>query len=68
MFKLSIRVSAQYGLGQTLSFVAQSVYVVAYLAVAQYYTHTATLVGFGLTEDADTCAILLQSLIEVVVQ
>jgi hypothetical protein len=68
VFKLSVRVSAQYGLGQSLGFFAEGVYIVAYLAIAQYYTHAATLVGLGLTEDADTCAILLQSLIEVVVQ
>jgi hypothetical protein len=68
VFKLSVRVSAQYGLGQSLGLVTQSIYIVVYLAIAQYYTHATTLVGLGLTEDADTCAILLQSLIEVIVQ
>jgi hypothetical protein len=68
VFKLSVRVSAQYGLGQSLGLVTQSIYIVVYLAIAQYYTHATTLVSLGLSEDTDTRAVLLQCVNEVIVE
>jgi hypothetical protein len=68
MFKLCIGISTQNGLSQTLGFITEGSCIIANLTVAKYYTHAATLMGLGLTEDTDTSAILFQSLIEIVVE
>ena len=68
MLELCIGVSAEDGLGEALGFVAEDGGVVTDLAVAEDDAHATALVGLGLAEDADTGAVFLQSLVEVIVE
>ena len=65
---LHIRVGAQNGLCQVLCLVAQSIHVIAFLAVAEHNTHSSAHVSLWLTEDADAGVVFLQGIEHVVVQ
>ena len=68
MFELGVWVSTEDGLCQTLSFVAECIDIISHLTVAEYDTHTATLVSFGFAKDADAGAVLLEGVDEIVVE
>ena len=68
MLEFGVGVGTENGLGQSLGLRAQGIYIVAHLTIAEHYAHAATLMGFGFAKDADTGAVFLQGIYEVIVE
>jgi hypothetical protein len=68
MTEFRIRICTEDCFGKTLSLIAKGIDIIAYLTVAEHYTHAAALMSLGFAEDTDTGTIFLQCLFEVIIQ
>ena len=66
--KLGLKVQGEYSALADKPNVAQCIDIVAYLAIAEYDTHTTALVSLRLTEDTDTGTVFLQCLLQIIVE
>jgi hypothetical protein len=68
MTEFRIRICAQDCLCKTLSLITEGIDIIAYLPIAKYDTHAATLVGLRLAKDTDAGSIFLKCLFEIIGQ
>lgn len=65
---LHVRVSAEHGLCEALSLVAESIGVGILLTIAEHYAHATAKVSLWLAEDAYTGALFLEGIHEIILR